>query len=163
MAAWLEGSGKTAWSGFHALTVEDRYGIEFNGSFEEASSTCGTSGVGREAPIASPIGGHGDRDHSTSPYIGKVDVRTSRCDSFARPCEIILRRACISPFHHRESICDTPHATWRPREVQLLRLQTPRAADVWGPRCTIRRRLPLDELSLPDGPRQLDIDVPGFS
>jgi hypothetical protein len=47
MAPRLDGSGQTAWSGFHALTVEVRYGIEFNGSFEEVSSTCGPSGFGR--------------------------------------------------------------------------------------------------------------------
>jgi hypothetical protein len=42
-------------------------------------------------------------------------------------------------------------------------LQIPRAVDVWALRCTIRRRLSLDELSPPDGPRQPSIDVPWFT
>lgn len=64
--------------------------------------------------------GHWDWDPFYEPYIGKVDVGTLRKDSFARPCEIIFRRACIFLFHHRKSVTIL-HAPWRAHEVQLLR------------------------------------------
>ena len=72
--------------------------------------------------ITSPIGGHGGWYPFYEPYIGKVDGGTLRYDSFARPCEIIFRRARIFPFHHRKSVAIL-HAPWRAHEVQLLRFR----------------------------------------
>ena len=69
--------------------------------------------------IPSSIGGHGGWGPLYEPYIGKVYVGTLRKDSFARPCEIICRRACIILFHHRQSVAIL-HALWRTPEVQLL-------------------------------------------
>src|ERR1700722_12298196 len=68
----------------------------------------------------SSIGGNGDWDPFYEPYIGKVGIGTLRQDSFARPCEIIFRRACIFPFHHRKFVAIL-HAPWRAHEVQLRR------------------------------------------
>jgi hypothetical protein len=48
MAAWLEGSGQTAWSGFHALAVEDRYGIDWTGNLQ-------TSAAGFGLPLRRPL------------------------------------------------------------------------------------------------------------
>ena len=83
-------------------------------------------------PVTSPIGWRGDRDPFYEPYIGKVDVGTLRHDSFTRPCEIIFRRACILPFHHRKSVAIL-HTPWRARDMQLRRLRL-LALPIFGPR-----------------------------
>ena len=55
MAPRLEGRGQTAWSGFHALKVEVRYGIDFNGFLNEGLP-------GTLALSAQFIGSSQDRD-----------------------------------------------------------------------------------------------------
>ena len=52
--------------------------------------------------------------------MAKVDVGALHKDAFARPGEIIFRRACTFPFHHRKSVAIL-HAPWRAHAVQLLR------------------------------------------
>jgi hypothetical protein len=71
--------------------------------------------------------------------------------------------ACVHLSFPSSKVCRDLACTLASARGAVAPLQIPRAAYVWVLRCTIRRRLSLDEPSPPDGPRQPNIDVPGFS
>jgi hypothetical protein len=87
--------------------------------------------------------------------------------------DIVLRLVCASLRDHlpayvhlsfpSSKVCHDLACTLASARGAVAPLQTPRAAYVWASRCTLRRRLSSDGQSLLDGPRQLNIDVSGFS
>src|ERR1700722_357722 len=71
--------------------------------------------------------------------------------------------ACVHLSFPSSKVCRDLACTLASARGEVAPLRTPRAVYVWASRCTIRRRLSLDAPSPPDGPRQLNVDVPGFS
>src|ERR1700722_18320962 len=67
--------------------------------------------------------------------------------------------ACVHLSFPSSKVCRDLACTLESARGAAAPLRTPRAAYVWASRRTNQRRLSLGELSLPDGRRQLYIDV----